>query len=81
MAEETTQIAARPRLPEWLKVTAPGSPRYIELQQVMRGQSLHTVCEEAHCPNIGECWDLGTATFMILGELSLIHISEPTRPY
>ena len=69
MAEETTQIAARPRLPEWLKVTAPGSPRYIELQQVMRGQSLHTVCEEAHCPNIGECWDLGTATFMILGEI------------
>ena len=69
MAEETTQIAARPRLPEWLKVTAPGSPRYIELQQVMRGQSLHTVCEEAHCPNIGEGWDLGTATFMILGEI------------
>lgn len=69
MADETAQIAARPRLPEWLKVTAPGSPRYIELQQVMRGQSLHTVCEEAHCPNIGECWDLGTATFMILGEV------------
>ena len=69
MAEEATQIAAKPRLPEWLKVPAPGSPRYIELKQVMRSQSLHTVCEEAHCPNIGECWELGTATFMILGEI------------
>lgn len=69
MAEEATQIAAKPRLPEWLKVPAPGSPRYIELKQAMRSQSLHTVCEEAHCPNIGECWELGTATFMILGEI------------
>ncbi len=68
-ARGAAQIAAKPRLPEWLKVPAPGSPRYIELQQVMRGQSLHTVCEEAHCPNIGECWQLGTATFMILGEI------------
>ena len=69
MAEEATQIAAKPRLPEWLKVRAPGSPRYIELKQVMRSQSLHTVCEEAQCPNIGECWQLGTATFMILGDI------------
>ena len=69
MAQEATQIAAKPRLPEWLKVRAPGSPRYIELKQVMRSQSLHTVCEEAHCPNIGECWQLGTATFMILGDI------------
>ncbi len=59
----------RPRLPDWLKVKAPGSPRYIELKQVMRSQSLHTVCEEAHCPNIGECWGRGTATFMILGDI------------
>ena len=59
----------RPKLPEWLKVTMPGSPRYIELKNLMRGQRLHTVCEEAHCPNIGECWDRGTATFMILGEI------------
>lgn len=69
MADQATQIAAKPRLPEWLKVPAPGSPRYIELKQIMRGQSLHTVCEEAHCPNIGECWELGTATFMILGDI------------
>ena len=69
MAEEVAQVAAKPRLPDWLKVPAPGSPRYIKLKQVMRSQSLHTVCEEAHCPNIGECWELGTATFMILGDI------------
>ncbi|PKB57056.1 MAG: lipoyl synthase [SAR202 cluster bacterium Casp-Chloro-G3] len=59
----------RPRLPEWLKVKMPGSPRYIELKQLLRGHQLHTVCEEAHCPNIGECWDRGAATFMILGDI------------
>ena len=59
----------RPRLPEWLKVRMPGGPRYIELQQMMRAKQLHTVCEEAHCPNIGECWERGTATFMILGDI------------
>ena len=61
--------ALRPRLPDWLKVTSPGGQRYIELQNLMRGQQLHTVCEEAHCPNIGECWNRGTATFMILGDI------------
>jgi lipoic acid synthetase len=61
--------AIRPPLPEWLKVKMPGSPRYIELKQLMRGHRLHTVCEEAHCPNIGECWGRGTATFMILGDI------------
>ena len=69
MADQTIQTTARPRLPDWLKVRAPGSPRYIEVQRMMRGQKLHTVCEEAHCPNIGECWTLGTATFMILGDI------------
>ena len=69
MADEAAKISARPRLPEWLKVPAPGSQRYLELKQVMKGQKLHTVCEEAHCPNIGECWDWGTATFMILGDI------------
>ncbi|MEK7807023.1 MAG: lipoyl synthase [Chloroflexota bacterium] len=69
MAEQANIPAARPRLPEWLKVRMPGSPRYIELKHLMRGQRLHTVCEEAHCPNIGECWDRGTATFMILGDI------------
>jgi lipoic acid synthetase len=54
--------------PEWLKVRAPGSPEYLRLRTLMRELSLHTVCEEARCPNIGECWNHGTATFMILGE-------------
>ncbi len=69
MSTKSTSSAPRPRLPEWLKVRAPGSPRYIELKALMRGQQLHTVCEEAHCPNIGECWNRGTATFMILGDI------------
>ena len=54
--------------PEWLKVRAPGSPNYHRLKGIMRGLGLHTVCEEANCPNIGECWHHGTATFMILGD-------------
>lgn len=59
----------RPPKPEWLKVRAPGSPSYLRLKGLMRDLNLHTVCEEAHCPNIGECWNHGTATFMILGEV------------
>ena len=61
----------RPRLPkpEWLKVRAPGSPSYLRLKGLMRDLHLHTVCEEAQCPNIGECWNHGTATFMILGDV------------
>ncbi|MXZ92420.1 MAG: lipoyl synthase [Chloroflexi bacterium] len=62
-----TEIPLRPRLPDWLKVRMPGGPRYIELKQLMRDSQLHTVCEEAHCPNIGECWERSAATFMILG--------------
>ncbi|MCO5251483.1 MAG: lipoyl synthase [Candidatus Kapabacteria bacterium] len=54
--------------PEWLKVKAPGGDSYAFIQNLMRSKSLHTVCEEAHCPNIGECWAHGTATFMILGD-------------
>ncbi len=61
----------QPRLPkpDWLKVRAPGSPNYMRLRSIMRDLKLNTVCEEAHCPNIGECWNHGTATFMILGEV------------
>ena len=60
----------QPRLPkpEWLKVRAPGSENYHRLKGLMRSLGLHTVCEEANCPNIGECWHHGTATFMILGD-------------
>lgn len=57
------------RKPAWLKVRAPGGPNYIRLKSLMRQWSLHTVCEEAHCPNIGECWEDLTATFMILGDV------------
>jgi lipoyl synthase len=62
---------AQPRSPkpEWLKVRAPGSPSYLRLKGLMRDLNLHTVCEEARCPNIGECWNHGTATFMILGDV------------
>ncbi len=59
----------RRRLPDWLKVRMPGGPRYVELKNLMRDSELHTVCEEAHCPNIGSCWERGTATFMILGDI------------
>ena len=56
------------RKPPWLKVRFPGGRNYIRLKGLMREERLHTVCEEAHCPNIGECWEAGTATFMILGD-------------
>jgi lipoyl synthase len=64
-------VPSAPRLPKppWLKVRAPGSPGYLRLKTLMRELDLHTVCEEAQCPNIGECWHHGTATFMILGEV------------
>ena len=56
------------RKPAWFKVPAPGSPRYRELRHLMHDEGLHTVCQEAACPNIGDCWERGTATFMILGD-------------
>jgi lipoic acid synthetase len=55
--------------PEWLKVRAPGSANYVRLKGIMQELKLNTVCEDAHCPNIGECWHHGTATFMILGDV------------
>ena len=59
----------RARKPAWLKVRSPGGPSYRRLKGLMRSGELHTVCEEAGCPNIGECWEAGTATFMILGDV------------
>jgi lipoic acid synthetase len=56
------------RRPDWLRVRLPGGSNYSELKEIMRGLDLHTVCEEARCPNIGECWQARTATFMILGD-------------
>jgi lipoic acid synthetase len=60
---------AREPKPAWLKVRAPGSPNYLRLKSLMKEARLNTVCEEARCPNIGECWHHGTATFMILGDV------------
>jgi lipoyl synthase len=76
MGETLYQITGRHRVealperkPSWLKVRAPGGPQYMRLKQLMRDLELNTVCEEAHCPNVGECWEHGTATFMILGDV------------
>jgi lipoic acid synthetase len=55
--------------PDWLRVRFPTGPNYLELKDIIRSRTLHTVCEEAHCPNIGECWENRTATFMILGRV------------
>ena len=63
-----TALARTPK-PDWLRVRAPGSANYLKLRGLMRDLNLHTVCEEAHCPNIGECWHHGTATFMIMGDV------------
>jgi lipoyl synthase len=61
--------AQAPPKPRWLRVRAPGGPNYMRLKGLMREWNLHSVCEEAHCPNIGECWEDLTATFMILGDI------------
>ena len=62
-------MAPERRLPSWLTAKMPGGPNYVALKTLMRDNELHTVCEEARCPNIGECWERGTATFMILGDI------------
>ncbi len=70
---ELVQIQSPPtrmsRHPEWLKVRLPAGENYLEIKDMMRGHGLHTVCESARCPNIGECWHHRTATFMILGDV------------
>ena len=62
-------LVSRPARPEWLKVRAPGGETFSQIKSMMRSKTLHTVCEEAHCPNMGECWHSGTATFLILGDV------------
>ena len=81
-----TVSGSRRRLPAWLKAKAPGSPGYLRLKRLVKGLDLNTVCESAHCPNIGECWSAGTATFMILGDVCTrscgfcaIKTGRPTR--
>ena len=77
MPKEPTRARVNPenmdttprRRPSWIRVRAPGGENYQGLQQLMRSKSLHTVCEEAGCPNIGECWESRTATFLMLGDI------------
>ncbi len=67
---ETPPASSRPkRRPPWLTVRLPTGEAYRDLKRLMRGKSLHTICEEARCPNMGECWGHGTATFLILGDV------------
>jgi lipoyl synthase len=67
-AGATLDAEPKQRRPEWLKVRVPGGSRYSTIKNLIGQQRLHTVCEEARCPNMGECWNAGTATFMILGD-------------
>lgn len=64
----TPQAPARSRRPEWLKARAPSGENYSDVHRLMREKGLHTVCEEARCPNLGECWNHRTATFLLLGD-------------
>ncbi len=59
----------QPRIPPWIRTYAPGGPQYIQLKDLAQRLKLHTVCEEAKCPNLGECWSHGTATFMLMGDV------------
>jgi len=61
-------MLAAERKPEWLKVRPPAGESFTHIKSLLRGYNLHTVCEEAHCPNLGECWGGGTATIMLLGD-------------
>jgi lipoic acid synthetase len=61
--------ASGPPRPDWLRVRAPGGGNYRDLKQLVEDLRLHTVCESAHCPNIGDCWERRSATFMILGDI------------
>ena len=66
---DEVEVPRPQRRPEWLKVRAPSGETYDQLRHLMRSKTLHTVCEEAMCPNIGDCWGRGTATFLMLGDV------------
>jgi len=68
VTETSSESVAHRRKPEWLKARVPGGENYSRLRTLIDERKLHTVCEEARCPNMGECWNAGTATFMILGD-------------
>jgi lipoic acid synthetase len=86
--QRSLPVAERPRRPEWMKVRAPSaSTRYFDVKKLIHGASLHTICEEARCPNIAECWGRGTATFQILGDTCTracrycyVHSGKPEHP-
>src|SRR6266576_4504433 len=86
--QESLPVAERPRRPEWMKVRAPSADsRYFDVKKLIHGQNLLTICEEARCPNIAECWGRGTATFQILGETCTracrycyVHSGKPDGP-
>ena len=86
--QKSLPVAERPRRPEWMKVRAPSAnSRYFEVKALMREGRLVTICEEARCPNIGECWGRGTATFQILGDTCTracrycyVHSGKPDSP-
>ena len=62
-------MMSSPSKPDWVRARAPSAQTYEHLRELLRQYSLHTVCQEAHCPNVGECWRSGTVTFMIMGEI------------
>ena len=86
--ERSLPVAERPRRPEWMKVRAPSAnSHYFQVKSLMREGGLVTICEEARCPNIGECWGRGTATFQILGDTCTracrycyVHSGKPDCP-
>jgi lipoic acid synthetase len=86
--ERSLPVAERPRRPEWMKVRAPSADgRYFDVRRLIHGANLNTVCEEARCPNIAECWGRGTATFQILGDTCTracrycyVHSGRPEHP-
>jgi lipoic acid synthetase len=86
--ETSLPVAERPRRPEWMKVRAPSQDgAYFDVQKLLHGLSLNTICEEARCPNISECWGRGTATFQILGDTCTracrycyVHSGRPDAP-
>ena len=86
--QRSLPVADRPRRPEWMKVRAPSAnSQYFEVKSLMRAGGLVTICEEARCPNIGECWGRGTATFQILGDTCTracrycyVHSGKPDGP-
>ncbi len=78
---EPADQLTRGRRPDWLRVRMPDSPGYREIKGMVRGHSLHTVCEEAMCPNIGECWGRGTATFLLgLRHAVLTSVNRDEQP-